>query len=98
MKRQIKLYYSNSLGEKLLDWNPQLFREIKGKLNISNVVIAAAMSVIIQFAVVISLLGKLPQLKSTDDLIFGRYGMGIFFSEGLTEVYYTQNSLGRLDY
>ena len=94
MKRQIKLYHSNSLGEKLLDWNPQLFREIKGKFNISNVVIAAAMSVIIQFAVVISLLGKLPQLKSTDDLMFGRYGMGIFFSEGLTEVYYTQNSLG----
>ena len=95
MKRQIKLYHSNSLREKLLDWNPQLFREIKGKLNISNVVITAAMSVIIQFAVVISLLGKLPKFKPTDELTFGRYGMGIFFGEGgLSKIYYTQDSLG----
>ena len=95
MKRQIKLYHSNSLREKLLDWNPQLFREIKGKLNLSNVVITAAMSVIIQFAVVISLLGKLPKFKPTDELTFGRYGMGIFFGEGgLSKIYYTQDSLG----
>ncbi len=50
---------------KFLDWNPQLFREIKGKLTTKNIVIAAAISVIIQFIAVISLLGQLPDADST---------------------------------
>lgn len=61
MKQNIRLFRDqNSLWSKFLDWNPQLFREIKGKLKTRNVVIAAAISVIAQFIVVISLLGQLP--------------------------------------
>ena len=91
---QIELQNSD-LRSKLLDWNPQLFREIKGKFKTTNVVIAAAVSVIVQFIAVISLLGKLPDFESTDSMLYGRYGMGIIFRVGNTgETYYTQNSVG----
>ena len=61
MKQNVRLFRDqNSLWSKFLDWNPQLFREIKGKLKTRNVVIAAAISVIAQFVAVISLLGELP--------------------------------------
>ena len=91
---QIELQNSH-LWSTLLDWNPQLFREIRGKFKTTNVAIAAAVSVIVQFIAVISLLGKLPDFESTDSMLYGRYGMGIIFHVGNTgETYYTQNSLG----
>lgn len=61
MKQNMRLFQDqNSWGSKFLDWNPQLFREIKGKLKTRNVVIAAAIAVITQFIAVIYLLGQLP--------------------------------------
>ena len=95
MQPQIKLQNSDSLWSKLLDWNPQLFREIKGRFKTTNVVIAAAVSVIVQFAVAISLLGALPEFESTDRTIDGRYGMGIvYYSGGFNDTFYTKNSAG----
>ncbi|NJO94707.1 MAG: hypothetical protein HC764_00435 [Pleurocapsa sp. CRU_1_2] len=42
MKQNIRLFSTpNSLWSKLLDSNPQLFREIQGKLKTRNMVIAA---------------------------------------------------------
>lgn len=80
MKQNIQVFQdSSSLWERFLESNPQLFREIKGRLKTRNVVIAAAVSVITQFVVVISLLSQLPDsdprglMKSQ----FGRYAMGI---------------------
>ena len=61
MKQNSRLFREqNSLWARFLDWNPQLFRELKGKLKTRNVVIAGAISLVIQFIVVISLLGQLP--------------------------------------
>lgn len=61
MKQNIRPFREqNSLWSQFLDWNPQLFREIRGKLKTRNLVIAAAISVMVQFVTVISLLGQLP--------------------------------------
>ncbi|NJR44678.1 MAG: hypothetical protein HC775_02055 [Hyellaceae cyanobacterium CSU_1_1] len=54
MKQNIRLFSTpNSLWSKLLDSNPQLFREIQGKLKTRNMVIAAAIAAIAQFITVI---------------------------------------------
>ena len=77
--KNIQVYrQSNSLWEKFLDLNPQLFREVKGKLKTKNIIITAVISAIAQFFIVISLLGQLPKYDP-DNLIkaqYGRYSMG----------------------
>ena len=42
------------------DLNPQLLREIKGKLKPKNIIATAAVSLVVQFAIVINHLSKLP--------------------------------------
>ncbi len=95
MKQNIQVFHnSSSLWEKFLEWNPQLFREIKGKLKTRNVVIAAAISVITQFVVVISLLSELPKPELKEPPYYaqtGRYGMGNGYGNSLT---YTKDMLG----
>ena len=90
MKRSIRLYHSRSLWEKFLDWNPQLFRELKGKLKTRNVIIAAAISVFIQFVSVINLLGDLPDPDPQGKLgvQYGRYGTG--YIDGNPGTYYRE--------
>lgn len=70
------LPHSSSLWSKFLDWNPQVFREIKGKLKTRNVIIAAAISVITQFVITISFLSKLPDPDPQGEIPtqFGPYG------------------------
>ena len=93
MKQNIQgLKRSNSLWEKFLDLNPQLFREIKGKLKTRNVVITAALSVIAQFLIVISLLSELPKLDP-DNSIKAQYGRYAMESSNHSEVY-TKDMLG----
>ena len=89
MKRDIRLDHSHSLWD--LDWNPQLFRELKGKLKTRNVIIAAAISVVIQFVCVINLLGDLPDPdpQGTLGVQYGRYGMG--FINYAPDEYYRQH-------
>ncbi|WP_019505501.1 hypothetical protein [Pleurocapsa sp. PCC 7319] len=93
MKQNMQLFRnSSSLWEKFLDWNPQLFREIKGKLKTRNVVIAAAISVFTQFIISMSLLGELPDPDPKGILQqSGRYGMGNGYSNSLA---YTKDMLG----
>ena len=84
MKQNIRLFHQvSSLWEKFLDWNPQLFREIKGKLKTRNVVAAAAISSITQFVAVICLLGDLPDPDPQGILgvQYGRYGMGNIYED-----------------
>ncbi|MGB5634070.1 MAG: hypothetical protein WBM86_14990 [Waterburya sp.] len=94
MKQNIRLFrHQSSLWSKFLDWNPQLFREIKGKLKTRNVVIAAAISVITQFVAVISLLGQLPDPdpEGIFPTQYSRYCRGNGFDTPLT---CTQDMLG----
>lgn len=84
MKHNIRLFHHlSSSWEKFLDWNPQLFREIKGKLKTRNVVAAAAISSITQFVAVICLLGDLPDPDPQGILgvQYGRYGMGSTYED-----------------
>ena len=78
--KNIQVYQkSSSLWEKFLDLNPQLFREVKGKLKTKNIVITTAISAIAQFFIVICFLGELPKYDP-DNLLeeqYGRYAMGI---------------------
>ena len=50
---------------KLSDFNPQLFRELKGNLNPRNVAIAVAISLIGQLLLLVGLASKLPHRHST---------------------------------
>ena len=86
--KNIQVYrHSSSLWQKFLNLNPQLFREIKGKLKTKNVIIAAAISVITQFVVGISLLSNLPTLDPQGLLGVqsGRYGMGVGYRAAYTK-------------
>lgn len=90
MKRDIRLDHSHSVWENFLDWNPQLFRELKGKLKTRNIIIAAAISVITQFVCAIELLADLPDPDPEGKLgvQYGRYGMGHVGGSGM---YYRQH-------
>lgn len=64
----------------LLDWNPQFFREIKGRVKQRNIVIASISSFVTQFIVVLCYLGQLPDI----DLGRKQYSRYCF---GLTKSY-----------
>jgi hypothetical protein len=94
MKQNIRLFSApNSLWSMLLDSNPQLFREIQGKLKTRNVVIAAAIAVIAQFIAVVFLLGQLPDLKTRGEQC-GRYGVALVYQEYSNQICYAQNDGG----
>ena len=70
------------------DWNPQFLREIKGRLKTKNVIATAAISIAIQFIVVINFLRKLPDasykmINNSSEIIYSvaeqysRYCTGI---------------------
>lgn len=46
--------------DRIGDWNPQLFRELKGRLNLRNVAIALVMSVVCQMLFFLSWSGRVP--------------------------------------
>lgn len=62
MKQKIQLFHQpQAILDSCLEWNPQLFREVKGRLKPRNIIIAAAISVIGQFIISLSFLGQLPE-------------------------------------
>ncbi|MEL6493999.1 MAG: hypothetical protein AAFQ41_02605 [Cyanobacteria bacterium J06623_7] len=73
----------------LLESNPQLFRELKGKLTTRNLVVAAALSVLVQFLTVIYFLAELPE-ASDRPIQYGSYGNALY--EGA--MYHTKDELG----
>jgi hypothetical protein len=96
MKPNIRLLSGpKSLLVRLLDSNPQLFRELRGKLKTRNIVIAAAIAVMTQFMAVILLLGQLPDAKLPGDQC-GRYGTTLIYQENMRgdQVCYAQNATG----
>ncbi|WP_298906209.1 ABC transporter permease subunit [uncultured Nostoc sp.] len=52
-----------NLIDKIGDWNPQLFRELKGRLKFFNVVIAVATSILVQLVVFLYQLREFPDDK-----------------------------------
>jgi hypothetical protein len=46
--------------DRIGDWNPQVFREIKGRLNVRNIAIAVASSLLGQLLLFLSWLNQLP--------------------------------------
>ncbi len=62
MKQSIKVFQnSRSILQNFLEWNPQLFREVKGRLKAKNFIIGAAISFISQLVISLSFLGQLPE-------------------------------------
>ena len=95
MKPNIRLLnIPQSLSARFLDSNPQLFRELRGKLKTRNIVIAAAIAVMTQFMAVILLLGKLPAFNIIGNQC-GRYGMALVYQEYSHQVCYAQNAAQR---
>ncbi|MEQ8753876.1 MAG: ABC transporter permease [Coleofasciculus sp. G1-WW12-02] len=62
----------NQLGE----WNPQLFREIKGRLKPRNILIAVAMSFLGQLLLLIGFAGELPVVEE-EKIGYSRYCTGV---------------------
>ena len=93
MKQQIQLFQPSRFWSRCLEFNPQFFREIKGKLKTRNIVIAVAISAIAQFVVVIALLSELPD-PDPQGIIktqYGRYALGDGYPDSLV---YTKDMLG----
>lgn len=82
MKQNIPVFQkSNSILDSFLEWNPQLFREIKGRLKTRNILIAAGISIIGQFIISISFLGQLPEpVESVIGSQYSRYCFGQAYS------------------
>ncbi|MGB2926167.1 MAG: hypothetical protein WBB82_12775 [Limnothrix sp.] len=70
----------NKLFDKLLDtvgnWNPQLFRELKGRFTRRNVAIAVGASLLTQILLIFSYLGGLPEPRQDKYDRFSRYCTG----------------------
>lgn len=62
----------NQLGE----WNPQLFREIKGRLKPRNILIAVALSFLGQLLLLIGFAGELPVVEE-EKIGYSRYCTGV---------------------
>ena len=61
------------LLDNLFNWNPQLFREIKGRLKTRNLAIAISLSLVSQFIVMMAFLEQLPQTYGQDVVRYSRY-------------------------
>ncbi|MGD1712115.1 hypothetical protein [Dapis sp. BLCC M172] len=57
----------------LFNWNPQLFREIKGRLKTRNVAIAISASLLCQFLVMMTFLAQLPEKYGADIVSYNQY-------------------------
>jgi len=68
----------------IANWNPQLFREIKGRINKNNLILASFISIIGQFLIYILMQGKLPQPYDN----FHRYCVGIPPTNTYPDYYY----------
>lgn len=68
----MKLNWIDQLG----NWNPQLMRELKGRLKPRNVLIAGAISLLGQFLLFVSFQNQLPNLSTEDKWTRSRYCIG----------------------
>ncbi|OZH51396.1 hypothetical protein AFK68_31270 [Hydrocoleum sp. CS-953] len=84
------------LLDNLFNWNPQLFREIKGRLKTRNVAIAISASLLCQFLVMMTSLAKLPEKYGADIVGYnqyciqaGKYCTGIDWSHWWADIFVT---------
>ncbi len=74
MKQSIKVFQnSRFVLRDFLEWNPQLFRELKGRLKPKNILITAAISLIAQLVVGLYFLGQLPEPISDPLAVSSQY-------------------------
>ena len=77
MTRNFQLLPKSSLKlQNLLESNPQLFREIKGKINGKNIFITSLLSVFIQAFIILLYFGQLPDIVR-DRSQYSRYCTGL---------------------
>jgi len=77
----------------LLNWNPQLFREIKGRLKTRNVAIAISASLIFQFIVMMVFREMLPPRSLRYCLQVRRYCTDINWSDWWADIFSTLNGI-----
>ena len=65
-----------NLGNQLGEWNPQLFRELKGRLTPRNILVAVVISLLGQLLLLMSFSNRLPVLGEDDSPIYNRYCTG----------------------
>lgn len=65
----------SKLLDRIGDWNPQLFRELKGRFRSRNLAIATGVSLLAQFLIISGYLGGLPSNLSTNP--YSRYCTGL---------------------
>jgi hypothetical protein len=73
MKQSIKVFQNSRSILQGLEWNPQLFRELKGRLKPKNIIITAAISTIAQSAIALYFLGQLPEPISDPLAVSSQY-------------------------
>src|SRR3712207_6742985 len=79
--------------DKLGDWNPQLFRELKGRLKGFNVAIAVTMSLLGQLALFLYQLRELPGERYS---LVGKYcGLSSFYEQERNQFVRQSNDLYR---
>ncbi|MGK7947590.1 MAG: hypothetical protein AB4368_01965 [Xenococcaceae cyanobacterium] len=80
--------------DNLLDWNPQFFREIKGRVKPKNIISASVVSIITQLLIVLAYLGDLPDNNSLITQ-YSHYCLGIIYDRhGVTRGVCDTNSAG----
>lgn len=80
--------------DNLLDWNPQFFREIKGRVKPKNIILASVVSIITQLLIVLAYLGDLPDNNSLVTQ-YSHYCRGIIYDRyGVTRGVCDTNSAG----
>ncbi|WP_052055555.1 hypothetical protein [Myxosarcina sp. GI1] len=86
MKQSIKPRQLRTPKLNFLEWNPQLFREVKGKFKPRNIIVTVSVSLVTQIAFLIYFLGKLPEPLSTGSQ-YSRYCFGTdsYLSESLCQ-------------
>ncbi len=80
--------------DNFLDWNPQFFREIKGRVKPKNIILASVVSIITQLLIVLAYLGDLPDNNSLVTQ-YSHYCLGIIYDRhGVTRGVCDTNSAG----
>ncbi|ARV61621.1 ABC transporter permease [Nostocales cyanobacterium HT-58-2] len=79
--------------DKIGDWNPQFFRELKGRLKGFNVAIAVALSLLGQLSLFLYQLRELPDKRYS---IIGQYcRLRSFYEQDRSQIYQQSNNLHR---
>ena len=86
--------FGKIMFDNLLDWNPQFFREIKGRVKPKNIILTSVVSIITQLLIVLAYLGDFPDNNSLVTQ-YSHYCLGIIYDRyGVTRGVCDTNSVG----